>query len=240
MAVAYGWLFSVICFMTLFVYVAATLGLTSWRRKFRRIQNKAETATADLAVDSMLNAETVKSFTAQEVEVRRYDELLQRFFSIEVATRVSLLVLNSIQSMSVTAGLCAALVLASYKVKAGELNVGDLVSVQLFIMQASVIPTPCSVWSVCVTIACEQLVAPLSWLGSAYEMIVSAVTDAESLLDVMKEELDVADEPGASVLQLRGGEIRFDDVTFAYGERQVLKGTDFVCAKIYTVLLTLF
>ncbi len=78
------------------------------------------------------------------------------FFKIEIAARVSLLVLNSSQVMCVTLGLVGSLMLAAYQISSGSLNVGQLVAVQLYI---------------------AQIAAPLSWLGSAWEMINSAAID---------------------------------------------------------------
>ena len=37
-----------------------TLGVTQWRTKFRVVMNKAENEAGNLAVDSLINYETVK------------------------------------------------------------------------------------------------------------------------------------------------------------------------------------
>jgi ABC-type transport system involved in Fe-S cluster assembly fused permease/ATPase subunit len=97
MTFSYGWGFAVITFGCIAFYCAVTLALTNWRKRFRRVQNNLESASADIAVDSLLNFETVKSFTAQEYEVERYDVSLRNFFKVETAARISLLVLNSSQ-----------------------------------------------------------------------------------------------------------------------------------------------
>lgn len=80
------------------------------------------------------------------------------FFKIEIAARISLLVLNSSQVMCITLGLVGSLFLAAYQISHGTLNVGQLIAVQLYI---------------------AQIAAPLSWLGSAWEMINSAAIDGE-------------------------------------------------------------
>jgi ABC-type transport system involved in Fe-S cluster assembly fused permease/ATPase subunit len=68
----------VITFVCIALYCVVTLALTNWRKRFRRVQNNLESVSADIAVDSLLNFETVKSFTAQDYEVERYDVSLRK------------------------------------------------------------------------------------------------------------------------------------------------------------------
>ncbi len=41
-------------------YTAFTLSITQWRTRFRVLMNKAENEAGNLAVDSLINYETVK------------------------------------------------------------------------------------------------------------------------------------------------------------------------------------
>ncbi len=210
MTATYGYPFALITFGSIGSYCVVTFVLTNWRKRFRRVSNRLDSVSADIAVDSLLNFETVKSFTAQEFEVERYDVAMRNYFKVEIASRVSLLVLNSSQVFCVTVGLVGSLLLAAYEIQQKTLNIGELIAVQLYI---------------------AQVAAPLSWLGSAWEMIQSAAVDAESLVEILEEEEDVRDVLGAKDLQPGDGSIEFENVSFAYGTdkdaKPILKNVSF-------------
>ena len=84
-----------ITFACIFFYFVVTFAITNWRKRFRRVQNSLESVSADIAVDSLLNFETVKRFFFFFLE----DE----FFS-EVFIAVSLLKIMKLSAMTC---LCA-------------------------------------------------------------------------------------------------------------------------------------
>ena len=58
------------------------------------------------------------------------------------------------------------------------------------------------------------------------------------MFDLLEEHQDVKDAPGAPPLQVHAGEIRFEDVCFAYGDkRQVLHNINFSCEGGHMVAL---
>lgn len=58
----------------LVLYVSFTVGVTTWRTRFRREMNELDSKAHTRAVDSLLNHETVKYFNNEAFEGRRYDE----------------------------------------------------------------------------------------------------------------------------------------------------------------------
>lgn len=63
-----GW-FGLIVFVSMVLYMGATIAVTEWRTKFQRRMNLANNAQNARSVDSLLNFETVKYYGAEQYEV---------------------------------------------------------------------------------------------------------------------------------------------------------------------------
>jgi ATP-binding cassette subfamily B protein len=61
------------------VYITFTRIVTDWRAKLREQMNEADTGAVAHAVDSLLNFETVKYFSAEERESARYDAAIRAY-----------------------------------------------------------------------------------------------------------------------------------------------------------------
>jgi ABC-type transport system involved in Fe-S cluster assembly fused permease/ATPase subunit len=73
-----------------------------------------------------------------------------------------------------------------------------------------------------------QLYQPLNFMGMVYREIKQAVIDIEKMFAVLSRNPEVEDFPGAKPLIVSTGNVRFDDVRFAYDpERPILKGLSF-------------
>ena len=65
-------LVAAIAFSTLCAYAGVTLALTQWRTRYWRAMVEAEREAKGLAVEALMNVETVKLFAAEEYEVAKY------------------------------------------------------------------------------------------------------------------------------------------------------------------------
>jgi ABC-type multidrug transport system fused ATPase/permease subunit len=70
---------------------------------------------------------------------------------------------------------------------------------------------------------------------------MSSLVDTEQLMELLEEERDIVDQPGAvelPITQEEGAEIVFDNVKFSYdGKVDVLKGISFTVPKGSSVAL---
>lgn len=188
--------FGIIVFVTMMLYIAATVAVTEWRTKFQRSMNLADNATKARSVDSLLNFETVKYYGAEEFEVEAYREAVLNFQSEEMKSMVSLNLLNSLQNVIICGGLLAgSLLCVDMVVNHQQLTVGDYVLFSSYIV---------------------QLYVPLNWFGTYYRMIQKNFIDMENMFDLLKEEPEVIDAPGAPPLSVTGGKIEFRNVIFGY------------------------
>ncbi|KAI9822142.1 MAG: Iron-sulfur clusters transporter atm1, mitochondrial [Thelocarpon impressellum] len=199
----YGAKFAAITALTMVAYTAFTILTTSWRTQFRKRANAADNAGATVAVDSLINYEAVKFFNNEKFEVGRYDKALQAYEKESIKVATSLALLNSGQNLIFSSALTAMMYLAAEGVATGSLTVGDLVMVNQLIFQLSV---------------------PLNWLGSVYRELRQSLLDMETLFSLQKVNLAIKEAPDVKPLQLTGGEIKFENVTFGYRpDRQIIK-----------------
>ncbi len=204
LTVMFDWWYLVIVVGVLVSYVWFTFAVTEWRVKLRREMNTQDTDANQKAIDSLLNFETVKYFGAEEREAQRYDGAMRGYERAALKTSYSLSFLNFGQSVLITSGLVGVMVLAAIGVQAGTLTVGDFVMVNAYMIQITV---------------------PLNFLGTVYREIRQALIDMGEMFDLLEQPPEVEDKPGASDLQVSGGEITFDKVRFSYDPaREILRG----------------
>ena len=187
--------FAIIIFITLVLYVAFTLIITEWRMVFRRTMNDMDSKANTRAIDSLLNYETVKYFSNEGFEARRYDESLEVWENAAVRNQTSLAALNAGQSLIVACGVTVLMFLAAHHVTQGTMSIGDLVLVNVFMI---------------------QLYLPLHFLGFVYREIKHSLADMEKMFTLLEVNTEVKDKPGATPLQISGGVIRFEQVNFHY------------------------
>jgi ATP-binding cassette subfamily B protein len=73
-----------------------------------------------------------------------------------------------------------------------------------------------------------QLAIPLNMLGFTWRQIKQGVIDMERMFGLLDEHAEVQDAPGAKPLVTRGGEVRFEHVSFRYNpDRAILDDIDF-------------
>jgi ATP-binding cassette subfamily B protein len=187
-------------------YVAFTFKVTEWRVKLRKEMNDQDTDANQKAIDSLLNFETVKYFGAEEREASRYDAAMEGYETAALQTSYSLAFLNFGQSVLITGGLVAVMVMAAVGVQNGSLTVGDFVMVNAYMI---------------------QITMPLNFLGTVYREIRQSLVDMGEMFGLLEQPPDVKDKPDAKVLDVKGGEVQLDGVEFGYDpERPILKGID--------------
>ena len=103
--------------LTIALYVGFTFYATERRINIRRSMNESDTDANAKAIDSLLNYETVKYFSAEEREARRYDRSMERDQVASVKAYTSLAALNAGQAIIFTIGLSAAMVLCAYGIQ---------------------------------------------------------------------------------------------------------------------------
>ena len=213
----FGWPMVSVMLATIVGYIGFTFLVSERRIKYRREMNDQDTDANTKAVDSLLNYETVKYFSNEAHEARRFDKALMAYEKAAVKSQVTLSLLNAGQSAIMAAGLAGVMYIAGKGVADGTMTVGDFVLVNTFLI---------------------QLYIPLNMLGFVYREIKQGIIDMEAMFTVLDVPEEVQDKPGAVALQVTGGEVRFEDVTFQYDARRgILKDVSFRVAPGSTVAI---
>ena len=203
----FGWIYVVVVLVTVGLYVWFTFWASDLRIAIRRDMNDSDTEAHAKAVDSLLNYETVKYFGNEDHEARRFDASMARYERAAIRTYTSLGWLNTGQAVIFTLGTVACMLLAARDVAGGTLTIGGFVMINAILM---------------------QLYLPLNFMGMVYREIKQGLIDIETMFTLLHEPPEIVDRPGAKPLRVDKGEIRFENVSFAYDpERQILKNVSF-------------
>ncbi|MBT4890933.1 MAG: ABC transporter ATP-binding protein/permease [Rhodospirillales bacterium] len=203
----YGFLISAVTFGTIASYIAWTLIITEKRIHHRRVMNESDSQAHTKAIDSLLNFETVKYFSNEDHEARRFDEALSTYEDAATRSNVSLAMLNTGQGLIISVGLTIVMLMAGNGVVDGTMTIGDFVLVNTYLI---------------------QLYLPLNFLGFVYREIKQSLVDLEQMFGLLDVAPDIQDQEGAPDISINGGDIEFRDVRFSYDpRREVLKGVSF-------------
>ena len=232
-------------FTFVFVYMVWTIVVTLWRKKFRKSVAKNDNDWHDICTDSLMNFETVKYFTAEKYEIERFSNSIKEYQNSSVNVQASLSFLNITQTILMQVCLGTALTLAAFGIKkrndccllngcedvnsqcctdlgneglCGGMEVGDFVAVLTYTL---------------------NLFMPLNFLGTVYNAIVMALVDLRNLSELLAEDPDLVDAPGAIDLPPVNKDdpdvaVEFDNVIFKYPsqtEGQGLTGVSFKMKK---------
>jgi ABC-type transport system involved in Fe-S cluster assembly fused permease/ATPase subunit len=230
---------AVTVFYFVFAYMLLTVLLTLWRKKFRKQVAKSDNDWHDIATDSLVNFETVKYFTSEDFEMKKFGSAVEAFQKGSVNVAASLSMLNISQRVLLQACLATSLSLAALAIKdrmdccvnngcsdfnsdccsnlsdiCPGMEIGDFVSVLTYTI---------------------NLFTPLNFLGSVYNAIVMAIVDLTNLSELLAENPDVTDAKDAIALPKTNLDnpdavVEFDNVKFHYPtqpESSGLKGVTF-------------
>ena len=200
---AYALKFSVATLITIILYILFTLLVTNWRMKYRHEMNRLDSKANSIAVDSLLNYETVKYFNNERYELSRYGATLSQWENAAVKSITTMSMLNFGQAFIIAIGVTIIMIFAAGGVTDGSMTLGDLVLVNALML---------------------QLFVPLNTLGIVYRQITYSLADMDMLVKLLQKDTEVKDAPEATLLEVNAAQIEFDKVSFSYNEdREILR-----------------
>jgi ATP-binding cassette, subfamily B, bacterial len=174
-------------------------------RAYRAVRERLGLVTATLAED-IAGMRVVQSFTRESARRRNFEEVNAHYRAANQQTVVT----NGLYFPFVDflSAVATAVVLGygGYLVAGGELTVGTLFAFILYV---------------------SNFFDPVQQLSQLYNTFLAAVAALDKIMDVLDEEPEVRDRPGAGELGQIDGHVELRNLRFGYGEGpEVLHGLD--------------
>lgn len=145
--------------------------------------------------DSLLGEKVVKAFTAEETELKKFAQGNEKLRSIKKERYFAMANLNMCIRLFDGLMYSVTIIAGGLFLVYGKINPGDLVMYMLYV---------------------STLIATIRRLVEFAEQFSQGITGIERFYEIMDTPVDIVDSPDASELKVKGGEIRFDHVTFEY------------------------
>ena len=181
---------------------------TAWfrsrsNRAYRRVRERLGLVTATLAED-IGGMRVVQSFTREPENQRSFRGVNDRYREANHET----VILNGLYfpAVDLLSSAATAIVLGygGWLVIHDDMTLGTLLAFTLYL---------------------SNFFDPVQQLSQLYNTFLSAIAAMDKIIDVLDEEAEVIDAPGAIDLPRINGHVRFDDVRFGYGNGpEVLHG----------------
>jgi ABC-type transport system involved in Fe-S cluster assembly fused permease/ATPase subunit len=200
---------STVVIMILYVYVSVYA--THQRVTTRRLLVEKDVKQRGILSDVLTNWESVKYFTAEGRESKRFREAVVSYQETEMRFQIDFQLLYLIQSFLLLLGLLSGSLIIALRALHGKADAAEfVVFIQYF----------------------QQLSSPLNQLGWLYAQLNRNSIDAEKMFTLLAQVTEVNDKPGAKELVVTDGIVEFDNVEFSYdGKVPALKGVSFTIGK---------
>jgi ATP-binding cassette subfamily B protein len=187
------------------MFVATAIFRVRSARAYRAVRERLGLVTATLAED-ISGMRVVQAFRRERANEKNFRSVNAHYREANQET----VVLNGLYFPFVDflSALATAIVLGygGYLVFGGNLTVGTLFAFVLYI---------------------SNFFDPVQQLSQLYNTFLSAVAALDNIMNVMDEDPEVRDKPGATELDQIDGHVRWEDVRFSYGTGpEVLHGID--------------
>ncbi len=175
-----------------------------WRRYAIPVYRTLRVATSRLtgySAESISGMRIIQSFRRESENFERFERLNREVYSTNtLAIRLNSVLAPAVELLSGTA-MVIILVVGGQRAITGGLTIGALTAFIGYI---------------------NRFFSPVRTLSERYNSLQSATVAAERIFEVLDEDLEITDKPGAYPLPPITGEVAFEGVTFGYTDRPVI------------------
>ena len=182
------------------------LGIGRWVRRLSRDSQDRIADASGLATETLMAAQTVQAFTAEEMESQRFGEMIKTSFETAVRRVKARALFSMVAITGMFSTLIVVLWIGARAVLAGELTGGELGQFVLYAMFVA------------------MSAASLSEVWGEFQRAAGAM---ERLLELLHAEPQIkAPENPVELPAVRAGRVCFDNVSFSYPSRPATKALD--------------
>ncbi|MFI4976090.1 MAG: ABCB family ABC transporter ATP-binding protein/permease [Caulobacterales bacterium] len=224
----FNWRLAAVAVATIVIYITFTFSITNWRLSHRRALNEADNEAAGLAVDALINYETIKTFGSEERMAGQYKQAMDGYVHAAVKANTSLQLLNGVQSVVLNIGLFCVVLMAGlqylhdHRAAVAAAGSGAHYAAIIAAARQQHLMTIGGVTAAILIV--QQVYAPLNMLGMNYREIRQAFIDMEQMINLLDVRPDIVDSPNARALPPasdKGAELVFEHVSFQHTARSV-------------------
>lgn len=145
--------------------------------------------------DSLLGQKVVKAFAAEQTELKKFAKGNEDLKVIKKKRYYAMANLNMCIRLFDGLMYSVTIIAGGLFLVYGKINAGDLVMYMLYV---------------------STLIATIRRLVEFAEQFSQGITGIERFYEIMDTPVDIKDSPNAKQLEVKGGEVKFDHVTFDY------------------------
>lgn len=190
--------------MPFLIYQALHFG-----RRYRplSLQVQKQLAALTTAIEQNLRGtKVVRAFVQEQAEIERFSQVNQRWFDLS-ATAARMQAVNApLLILIANLGVVVIILFGGMQVINGSLTIGEVIAFITYL---------------------GQLIEPVRRLGMIIPAVAIAGASAERIFNILDTTSEVQDEPGATPIGKIEGRVRFEHVSFSYGNRRVLRDISF-------------
>ena len=215
-AFSMSWKLTLLALSTAPILFLITLGFS---RKIRPVftegQERLGVVNAVLQ-ENIAGVKVVRAFAKEDEEERKFMEKSREYFNINVGA--ARLRAKYIPLMEFMVGLGTVLILlfGGMQVISGEITIGTLVALNTYLL---------------------LLLMPMRFLGFITAFIQRALAGEKRIFEVLDAVPEIKDKPDAIEFDSIKGHVKFENVSFSYGQEPVLKNVAFEAKPGETVAL---
>jgi subfamily B ATP-binding cassette protein MsbA len=212
------WLMSLI---VIAVYPLAVLPIMAIGKRLRRVARRTQTELADmtsLLTEKLSGIRLVKAFRLEDYAAQRMNQSFEQIYGLRMRAVRSRARLDPMLEALGGLAVAAVIALAAWRISSGRATVGDFMGFVSALLMAA---------------------QPIRALGSLSTKVQEGLAAAERIYELIDEKPSIVDKVGARPLHTSQGTIRFENVSFAYGDsdRDAVSGVTLDVAGGTTVAL---
>jgi ABC-type transport system involved in Fe-S cluster assembly fused permease/ATPase subunit len=197
------------------VYIFLAANTTAWTRPYRRTYMTSQRDESKTLYETISSWTTVTYFNRAPYESKRFGDAVGNVITTQWGYILRNYAANFLLDGVTNLAFAAAVFVAVWEISHGRKPIGNLVTLLLY-------------WS--------SILYPLYHMNYSARRIVANLIDAERILQLLRTVPTVRNADDARELEVSDGEVKFDTVSFDYGEgRKVVKDSSFTAKPGQTI-----